>query len=71
MRALHSVAMRFAWHITQSRPEREDASKAGKWLELMTKASREARRCLALAGELSQDARAAGYLGKEWRVREN
>lgn len=60
---LDAVALRFAWHITQSEPEREDASKAGKWLDLMTKASRVARRCLALAGELSQDARAVNYHG--------
>lgn len=66
---LDAVALRFAWHITQSRPEREDAGKAGKWLDLMTKASREARRCLALAGELSQDVRAVGYLGKGGRDR--
>lgn len=61
---LDALALRFAWHVTQSRPEREDAGKAGKWLDLATKASREARRCLALAGELSQDVRAVGYLGK-------
>ena len=58
---LDALALRFAWHVTQARPEREDAGKAGKWLDLATKASREARRCLALAGELSQDTRAAAY----------
>lgn len=66
---LDALALRFAWHVTQARPEREDAGKAGKWLDLATKASREARRCLALAGELSQDVRAVAYLGKAGRNR--
>lgn len=61
---LDALALRFAWHVTQSKPEREDPAKAGKWLDLATKASREARRCLALAAELSQDTRAVGYMGK-------
>ena len=61
---LDALALRFAWHVTKSHPEREDPAKAGKWLDLATKASREARRCLALAGELSQDVRAVGRLGR-------